>query len=89
MKRYFFLHPKTRLILNISGGRSLWEDYSDKRDFIVVKEVGPAMEHWKEAMEEPESVKIRKQAIDECIETLGGRYGAAATQDLRALKDKK
>lgn len=30
----------------------------------------------------------RADAIEECIQALGGRYGAAATRDIRSLKDK-
>lgn len=36
---------------SIDRGRSTWEDHIDKAEFIVVKEVGPAMAHYKEAME--------------------------------------
>jgi uncharacterized protein (DUF983 family) len=31
--------------------------------------------------------QIREQTIDECIQQLGGRYGAAVTKDLRVLKE--
>jgi hypothetical protein len=51
MKRYFFLHPDTLATKDIFNGRSLWEDSPSKSEFIVVKEIGPAMDHWKEAME--------------------------------------
>ena len=33
-------------------------------------------------------VDVRNGIIDECIRALGGRYGARATKDLRALKNK-
>lgn len=49
--KYYFLHPTTFQVYNIRNGRSNWEDHMDKARFIVVKEVGPAMEHCEEAME--------------------------------------
>lgn len=47
--RYFFLHPKTGTVYHIYNGRSLWEDNLHKAEFIVVKEIGPAMDHADEA----------------------------------------
>lgn len=32
--------------------------------------------------------QIQEETIDECIQALGGRYGAAATKDLQVLKQK-
>ncbi|CAK0750167.1 hypothetical protein CCP1ISM_3740001 [Azospirillaceae bacterium] len=48
-KRYYFLHPKTLKVCDIYNGRSIWEDHIDKEEFIVVKEVGPSFDHYKEA----------------------------------------
>lgn len=64
--RYWFLNFQTQDVLSVFGGRSIWEDRLDKADFIVVKEVGPAMEHWREALREGEG-SIREAVIDECI----------------------
>jgi hypothetical protein len=47
--RYYFLHPSSLKVCRIEGGRSLWEDHIDKESWIVVKEVGPSLRHWKEA----------------------------------------
>lgn len=46
---YYFLHPKTFKVCGIHNGRSTWEDHIDKAEFVVVKVLGPAMEHYEEA----------------------------------------
>jgi hypothetical protein len=43
--KYYFLHPVSLKVCVIKNGRSTWEDHINKAEFIVVKEVGPAMEY--------------------------------------------
>jgi len=35
------------------------------------------------------SDNVRESTIDDCVNRLGGRYGAAATKDLQSLKGQK
>lgn len=58
IKKYYFMHPKTKKVLDIHNGRSLWEDHIDKVDFVVVREIGPSMEFYKEAMQSPENLLL-------------------------------
>lgn len=51
MSKYYFVHTGRGVIYPIYNGRSIWEDCSDKVEFVVVKEMGPAMDHYKEAMD--------------------------------------
>lgn len=57
--------------------RSRPEDRNDDRDFlqIAVKVVAEALR------------KTRNQALEDAARALGGRYGAAAAKDIRALRE--
>lgn len=68
--RYFFLHPQTLKTCDIHNGRSRWEDHIDKADFIVVKELGPAMEYCEEATS-PEITETLLEQIEEAIHARG------------------
>lgn len=84
MKKYYFMHPKTFKVCDIHNGRSLWEDHADKENWIVVREVGPAMDHWEEAM----SIGITEtliQQIEEAMHAKGysGELADFVTNKLR------
>jgi hypothetical protein len=49
-EKYFFMHPNTGKICEIYNGRSMWEDHIDKADWVVIKVLGPALDHYDEAM---------------------------------------